>query len=346
MQIDQFFLERFLRAGLAAFVTFSLSISLTPLFTYFAYKNEWWKKVKDTAWIGGGKEKAPIFHKLHAKKHERNIPTMAGILIWIPVAVFTLVFNLSRQQTWLPLFVLVAVGILGLVDDYININSENGGIAGIKSRVKMTWLLILSLAGGIWFHFNLGKEFLAIPFLGNFNMGLLYVPLFMLVVVSAANAVNITDGLDGLSGGLLIFAFGAYTVIAMLQGYFGIAIFCASVVGAMLSYTWFNIYPARFFMGDTGAVALGATLGVIAMFTDTVFLLPIIASVFVFETLSVIIQLFSRKFLGKKVFLSTPIHHHFEAKGWPEPKVTMRFWVIGAVSAVTGIILYLFENIS
>ena len=339
--IDQFILQQFLRAGLTAFITFALSMTLTPLFTYFAYKNKWWKNARTTTWISNGKEDAEVYSSLHSSKHKRHIPTMAGILIWIPVAIITLVTNFDRTQTWLLLFALVSVGILGLIDDYINIKGLGAGIAGIKAKVKIGWLLAISFAGAFWFYFKLGRSFIDIPIIGVVNIKYWYIPLFILVVVSAANAVNITDGLDGLSGGLLILAFGAYSIISLLQGYYGIAAFCASIVGAVLSYTWFNIFPARFFMGDTGAVSLGATLGVVAMLTDTVFLLPIIASVFVFETLSVIIQLISKKFFGKKVFLSAPIHHHLEAKGWPEPKVTMRFWVIGSISAVFGIVLNL-----
>lgn len=348
MIIDAVVLSQFLRAAFAAFATFALAMSLTPIFTHFAYKFEWWKKARSKTWISKGKEEAKIYSSLHAEKHKRNIPTMAGILIWLPVAIMTLLTNLDRSQTWLPLFALGAVGILGMVDDYINIKGSSDGTAGIKAKIKMGWLIAISSLGAYWFYFKLHPSFhfISIPMLHHsIDIGIFYIPLFILVVVSAANAVNITDGLDGLSGGLLFAAFGAYSIIALLQGNYGIAVFCASVVGAVLAYTWFNIYPARFFMGDTGAVSLGATLGVIALLTNTVFILPIIASVFVFETLSVIVQLISKKLFGRKVFLSAPIHHHFEAKGWPETKVTMRFWVIGSVSAVIGVIVYLLGRV-
>ncbi|MEI6266595.1 MAG: phospho-N-acetylmuramoyl-pentapeptide-transferase [bacterium] len=321
-------------------LSFVLAMLVTPVFTYFAYKFQWWKQVKDTAWIGGGKEKAPVFHKLHAAKHKRKIPTMAGIIIWSVVAIITIFFNLDRSQTWLPLFTLISIGILGLFDDYINIRSD-GGIAGLKAKVKFSWLLLFAGAGAWWFYAKLGTNFIHVPGMGDYTIGWLYIPLFILVVVSTASAVNITDGLDGLSGGLLSAAFGAYAIIAFFQGNFGLAIFCGTVVGAVLAYTWFNIYPARFFMGDTGAVSLGATLGVVAMLTNTALVLPVIGIVFVIETMSDIIQLFSKKFFGRKVFLSAPIHHHFEAKGWPETKVTMRFWIIGAIAAFMGVVLAL-----
>jgi phospho-N-acetylmuramoyl-pentapeptide-transferase len=331
-------LPQIVRLFLLSTGAFLLSIFLTPVFTYFAYKYGWWKKVKDTAWIGGGNEKAPVFHGLHAAKHKRNIPTMAGVIIWGTVLIITLLFNFDRNQTWLPLFTLVSLGFMGLIDDFLNIRS-NGGIAGIKGKFKMAWIITFAAAGSWWFYSRLGYDLLHIPAWGDLSIGWLYIPLFILVVVSTANAVNITDGLDGLSGGLLSASFGAYSIIAFFQGNFGIAAFCATIVGAVLSYTWFNIYPARFFMGDTGAVALGATLGVIAMLTNTALVLPIIGFVFVVETLSVIIQLTSKKLRGgKKVFLSAPIHHHFEAKGWPETKVTMRFWIIGAMTAFFGVV--------
>jgi phospho-N-acetylmuramoyl-pentapeptide-transferase len=165
--------------------------------------------------------------------------------------------------------------------------------------------------------------------------------LFVLVVVSTANAVNISDGLDGLAGGLSTIAFAVYTVIAVLEQKYGIAGFCATMVGALLSYTWFNVFPARFFMGDVGSFALGTALGVVAMYTDTVLLLPIIGIVFVGEAGSVILQMISKKLRnGKKLFRVSPIHHHFEAIGWPEAKVTMRFWVIGQVAALVGLALF------
>jgi phospho-N-acetylmuramoyl-pentapeptide-transferase len=168
------------------------------------------------------------------------------------------------------------------------------------------------------------------------------VPIFVFVVVATANAVNITDGLDGLAGGLAAIAFGAYTLIAFLEQRYGLAAFCLTMVGGLLSYTWFNIFPARFFMGDVGAFALGTSLGVVAMLTDTIFILPIIGIVFVAEAGSVILQISSKKLRhGKKIFKIAPIHHHFEASGWPETKVTMRFWVVGQVAAFLGLIIFL-----
>jgi len=205
-------------------------------------------------------------------------------------------------------------------------------------------ILAVAVAGGMYFYSKLGYSSIFIPFVGGgteLHLGAFLVPVFALVVVATANSVNITDGLDGLAGGLATFAYSAFGSIALLQGNYGIAGFCLTVVGVLLSYVWFNIYPARFFMGDVGSFALGTGLAVVAMLTNSLVLLPIIGIVFVFETGTVIIQVLSKKILGKKVFLSTPIHHHFEAIGWPETKITMRFWVIGQVAGVVGVALSL-----
>lgn len=325
--------------GLFTFGSFILSMLLTPIYTYFAYKYKWWKKQRDSAWIGGGKEKAPVYQKLHAAKHKRNVPTMSGIVIWVTVGLITLLFNFNRAQTWLPLFTLISMGLLGLVDDYLNINS-NGGSAGLRSGLKFFWTAIAATAGAWWFYDKLGWSSIHIPAWGNLEIGWLYIPLFIFIVLATSHSVNITDGLDGLAGGLLIFSFAAFSIISLFVGQWALAAFCLTIVGALITYTWFNIPPLRFFMGDTGAIALGATLGVVAMLTNSVLVLPIIGFVFVIETLSVIIQLLSKKLRnGKKVFLSAPIHHHFEAIGWPEYKVTMRFWLIGMISAVVGVII-------
>lgn len=327
------------RLGFFVFGGFFISMIITPIYTHFAYKYQWWKKIKDTAWIGGGKEKAPVFHKLHAAKHKRNIPTMAGIIIWLTVAVITVLFNFNRSETWLPLFTLVIMGLFGLIDDYINIRSK-GGRAGVRGILKILWTVFAATIGAWWFYTKLGWNVIHVPAVGNFEIGWLYIPLFIFIVLATSNSVNITDGLDGLSGGLLIFSFGAYSVISLFVGQPALAAFCLTIVGTMVTYTWFNIYPARFFMGDTGAIALGATLGVVAMLTNSVLVLPIIGFIFVAETLSVIIQLISKKLRnGKKVFLSAPIHHHYEAIGWPETKVTMRFWIIGMITAVIGVVV-------
>ena len=331
--------EQFTDVALLGLLSIVLATALTPIYTYFAYRFRWWKKQRDTSMTG---EKATVYHKLHEEKHKRNIPTMAGIITVVTVAIVTLLFNLDRGQTWLPLTAMLGAASVGLLDDIFNLRSH-GGKAGLTARVKMLLITAVALAGGLYSFYKLGYSTIDIPFvMENIEIGWLFVPVFVFVVVATANAVNITDGLDGLAGGLLTSVFTAYTAIAFLQGNYGIAAFCLSIVGALTSYTWFNVYPARFFMGDVGSFTMGATLGVIAMLTDTVILLPVIGLVFVGETSSVILQVFSKKVFGKKIFKSAPIHHHFEAMGWPETKVTMRFWVIGEVAALAGVVLAIF----
>jgi len=320
------------------FLSFLTSMLLTPLYTTAAYMGRWWKKPRETAVTG---EAARVYRKLHAAKHERNIPTMAGMIFVVAVALVTITGNLSRSETWLPLAAMAGAGLIGLFDDIVNIKSLGRGIAGLRVKIKSLLLLIVATIGGWWFFAKLGVNSVDVPFWGSIHIGWLIVPLFVLVVFATANAVNITDGLDGLAGGLAVIAFSAYAAIAFIEQKYGIAGFCMTVAGALLSYTWFNIYPARFFMGDVGSFALGTALGVVAMLTDTVLILPIIGAVFVLETGSVLIQVASKKLrAGKKIFKVSPLHHHFEASGWPETKVTMRFWIIGQVAAFAGLIVF------
>lgn len=321
-----------------AFAGFALSMLLTPVYTAIAYKQEWWKKPRKDSVTG---ETATVYQQLHAKKHRRHIPTAAGLIFVVSVAIVTLIANLSRVQTWLPLALMVGAGMVGLVDDYLNVKGHSR-IAGINSKAKMLLITAVALAGGLWFHYKLDVSSISIPFIDSpLTLGWLIVPLFVLVVVSAANAVNITDGLDGLAGGLTAIAFSVYAIIALVEERYGIAGFCLTIVGALLSYTWFNVFPARFFMGDSGSFALGTALGVVAMITDTVLILPIIGFLFVAEAGSSIIQIASKKLRnGKKIFKIAPLHHHFEAMGWGETKVTMRFWIIGQVMGVVGLAIY------
>lgn len=329
-----------IRMLLLGFLGFLVSMLMTPVYTTVAYKWQWWKKPRTTTTTG---EKATMFMKLHGAKHKRLIPTMAGVVFVAAVILVTLPFNLSREETWLPLAALAGAAMVGLLDDIINIKGDGTGVAGLRSKIKLLLTTIVAVIGGWFFYYKLGVDTIHIPGIENdLFIGWLIIPLFVLVVVATANAVNISDGLDGLAGGLAATAFLAYAIIAALEGSFGIAGFCMTVVGALLSYTWFNINPARFFMGDVGSFALGTALGVVAMLTDTVLLLPLIGLVFVVEAGSSMIQILSKKLRGgKKIFKIAPIHHHFEAIGWPETKVTMRFWIIGQVSAVLGLIVFL-----
>ena len=315
---------------------FLFAMFLTPIYTFFAYRYKFWKQQRSTSTDG---KKLEVFTKLHAAKFRRNIPTMAGIIGVFSIAAITLLFNLDRAETYLPLAALVGGGIVGLIDDIINVRGLGGGVGGLRSGMKFTMITLIGVVLGWFFYAKLGIDSFHVPFVGEVTIGWLIVPLFTFAVVATGNAVNISDGLDGLAGGLLAISFSTFGVIALLQGNSMMAGFCFTVVGALLSYLWFNIHPARFFMGDVGSFAFGVALGVVAMLTDTLLLLPVIGLVFVLEAGSSLIQILSKKIFKKKIFISAPVHHHLEAIGWPETKVTMRFWVIGCVVAFTGFVL-------
>jgi phospho-N-acetylmuramoyl-pentapeptide-transferase len=318
---------------LLCFTAFCLAMLLTPVYTYFAYKYKWWKRERTHAASG---EVLTVINKQSIK---RDVPLMAGLISIAAITIVTIAFNWSRPQTWLPLAALVGGGLVGFIDDVINIRGKGGKVAGLRPQVKFAMITLVAAVAAWFFYYKLGYTSIHIPFASDWTLGLWLIPLFVLVVVSTGNAVNISDGVDGLAGGLLASSYGAFGVIALFQHNYGIAGFCLTVVGVLLSYLWFNIAPARFFMGDVGSFAFGTSLGVVAMLTDTLFLLPIIGLVFVVEAGSSLLQILSKKTLHRKIFIAAPIHHHVEALGWPKTKITMRFWLIGQICAILGIVL-------
>lgn len=324
-------------------VTFALSVGafmlamlLTPVYTLLAYRYKFWKRQRTTSTTG---EKLEVFTKLHADKFKRNIPTMAGVIFVVAIAVISLIFNLDRGQTWLPIAALIGGAFVGLLDDVINVRGQGKGVAGLRSSLKFIMITAIGLALGWFFYAKLGAVTIDIPFLGELMLGWIIIPLFAFTVVATSNAVNISDGLDGLAGGLVAISYVAFGIISIFQSQLFLAGFCFTVVGALLSYLWFNIYPARFFMGDAGSFALGTSLGVVAMLTNTLFLLPIIGIVFVVEAGSSLIQIASKRVLHRRIFISAPYHQHLEASGWPETKVTTRFWIIAIVASFVGVLL-------
>lgn len=326
-----------------ALAAFFLAMFLTPIYTHFAYKYKFWKKQKKTTASG---DSLPVMTKLHAHKFKRVFPTMAGIVGVVTVFVVTFVCNWHRGQTWLPIAGFVGGSIVGLIDDLINVFGDGHGAAGLRAPVKFAMITAIGLWLGWFFSFKLGWTSMMVPFIGSMNIGAVgMMLLFAFAVVATSNAVNISDGLDGLAGGLMMVAYGAFGAIALFQGQWQLAGFCVTVVGWLLSYVWFNVPPARFMMGDVGSFALGSGLGVVAMMTNSFFLLPVIGLLLVVEAGSSLIQMISKKFFGKKVFISAPIHHHLEAMGWGEAKIVMRFWVIAAIAAVVGIFLAAAGNI-
>ncbi len=324
----------------AAFV---LGLVIAPAFTDFLYKNKLGKKIRKTSTLDN--KEAPVFYKYH--KGKENTPTMGGLLTWAVVVILTVAFNFNRAETYLPLFTLAAAGVIGAIDDLLNIKGVGPNRGGLSFKTKLIIYFLVAVIGAWWFYYKLGWSSIHIPggnLFGlpyNIEIGLWYIPLFIFVLMGTTFASNQTDGLDGLLGGIMSLCFFAYSVIALVRGQIFLSAFCATMTGSILAFLWFNIHPARFFMGDTGSFALGMTLAVVAFLTNSVIVLPIIALVLVIEAISTIIQIISKKYFGKKVFLSAPIHHHLEALGWPETKVTQRFWVITAITAVIGIVIAL-----
>ena len=327
-------------------ISFIAAMALTPVLTHFLYKYKIGKQIR-------AEGDTPIFTELHKKK--AGTPTMGGLLIWIVVAAIAIIFwaalsvtgdpileqinFLDRKQTYLPLGIMVLAGLVGALDDImgvLKIGPKGGGL-GIKDRILL--YTFVAVVGAYWFYFKLGWDTIHIPAIGDFLIGFWYFPLFVFVIVATSFSLNETDGLVGLAGGVILPAFGALSTIAFSQGKVELAMFCAAIIGTLLAFLWFNVHPARFYMGDTGSMALGVTLGTIAMLTDSFLILPLICFILVIESLSVIIQLASKKIRKKKVFLSAPIHHHFEALGWPECKVTMRFWIIAWVMSAIGLVI-------
>ncbi len=333
--------------GTAAFV---VAMAWTPLLTHFLYKYKIGVKIKEKSDVG----EAPIYHNLH--KNKVGTPTMGGALVWVTVLALMVFFYLihpffqakiitrldflSRSQTWLPFFALITTALVGAFDDIFSVKgwgSNKGG--GVRFLYRFGWLILIATAGSLWFYFKLEQHSIHIPAFGDLQLDFWYIPLFILVVLATAFSSNETDGLDGLNGGILLIAFAVFGAIAFAQSKIDLAAFCSAICGSLLAFLWFNVYPARFFMGDTGAVSLGATLAVVAMMTNSVIILPIVCFVYVIESVSVIIQLASKKIFKRKIFISTPIHHHFEAKGWPETKFTMRAWILTGVAAATALVI-------
>jgi len=333
---------------------FVMAFLWTPVLTHFLYKYKLWRKNVRTKSIDG--KEATFFQKFHAE-NEVSIPRFGGLLIWITTLFLIFLFwglskitkiwwfdklnFLSRSQTWLPLFALVSASFLGLIDDILQVFSKGKYIGGgLSLKVRLFVVFLIGLIGAWWFYFKLDWRTLHVPGVGSFEIGIWYIPFFVLVMMATYSG-GVIDGLDGLAGGAFASIFGAYAAIALSRGQIDIATFCSTILGTILAFLWFNIPPARFYMGETGILGLTAALTVVAFLTDSVLVLPIIGFLLVIESGSVILQLLSKKFRKKKVFLASPIHHHFEAKGWPQYKVTMRFWVVGIVMAIIGVAIRL-----
>ncbi len=347
MHLPAFIVIKILVILIACFV---IAMAWAPFLIRTLRKWKMGKSIRDTV-------SAPIAAGMHAAKE--GTPNMGGLVIWMTVAVVMLVLAagcslrdqswcswsfLSRAQTLLPLGALIAAALVGFIDDYLNVKKIGPAGGGLRMRHRLLSYTLIASVCAWWFFSKLQWDSFHVPFVGTYELGWWYVPIFVFVIIATSNAVNITDGLDGLAGGPLVASFTAYGVIAFTQGRADLATFCAAIVGALLAFLWYNVPPASFFMGDTGAMSLGTTLGVIAMLTNQPLLLPIIGLPFVIETLSVIVQIASKKIRKRKVFKSAPIHHHLEASGWTEPQIVLRMWIVSLFSAGVGVILALIDR--
>ena len=273
-------------------------------------------------------------------------PTMGGMLVVGVVLFLAMALRIEGPATLTPMLTLMGVGILGAIDDYVNVRSG----VGMRGRWKLVWQTVVAILAAVYItnHFNLTG--LNIPLIGQVEVVPLALIVFIaFVIVGTSNAVNLTDGLDGLAGGVLIFSFVAYLLISLVAvpdlkfAHPDLAIFCALVIGALMGFLWFNVHPAQIFMGDSGALSLGATLAVVATVNGQLPLLAIVGIVFFSVIMSVVIQVISYRFRGRRVFRMTPLHHHFELIGWAEEKITLRFWIVAALAGLAGFSLFLYS---
>lgn len=341
-----------------ATVAFLIGIALAPFLSHYLYKHRMWKKKSVGLALDG--QPATITASLH-RDEAKKTPRMGGVIVWGSTLITVLFFLglayfidggfseklnfLSRNQTWLPFFTLIVASLIGLLDDFsvVSGGSGRGGYVGggLPLSLRIGLVLVLGFIGGWWFYSKLGMTSIHLPFNGDFNLGYFFIPFFMLVMLAIFSG-GVIDGIDGLSGGIMSSIFLAYGGIAFFQNQIDLAAFSVVVAGSILAFLWFNIPPARFYMSETGMLGLTTTLTVVAFLTKAVVVLPIIALPLFLSSGSVIIQMLSKKFRhGKKVFLVAPLHHHFEALGWPSYKVTMRFWVISVICALLGMVIAL-----
>lgn len=336
------------------FLSFILALLLTGVIIRLLNKYNVGKRIRKDG-------STPVFTGLH--KHKEGTPTMGGIVIWGTVLFLTVFFAivgrifpdvvitistvdvplqsldfLSRADTYVPLGALFAAAFVGIADDVLDSFNSNGGMS---PRRRLTLYTIIATIVAWWFTFKLGFDSVGVPFIGDFPLGLFYFPFVILVIVATSFSVNETDGLDGLAGGTIATILVSLGIIAFIQEKFDLTVLIATIIGALLAFIWFNVPPAKFFMGDTGSMSMGVMIGIIALLTDTAIVLPIIAFVLVLESSSVIIQVFSKKVFKRRVFKSAPIHHHLQALGWREETIVMRFWIISVISGVCGLVLVL-----
>ncbi len=348
---------------LPAILTFGIGILITFPVSNFLYKHKLWKKKSGKVDMRG--EETPVYNKLYEKR-DKGTPRMGGAIIWLSVLILVFVFwflsrilpneifirldFLSRDQTWIPLAALFVGAIVGLLDDYLeifstrNIKNITGGLS-FKKRLLLTGMIATFVSG--WFYFKLDVQSVGVPFVGDLHVGILIMPIFIILTLLIYGG-GVIDGLDGLAGGVFAIMFSSYGLIAYSLNQINLAAFCAAIVGGTLAFLWFNIPPARFYMSETGTMALTITISIVAFMTDSIvggiglFVLPIIAFPLVISIVTSVLQIFSKKYFnGKKILIAAPLHHHLEAIGWPPEKVVMRYWVLTIMLSGSAIILTL-----
>ncbi len=336
-----------------ATIAFLIGIALTPFFTHFLYINKMWKPKGGKVALDG--TPAEVFNQLH---EEVGVPRFGGVIVWgsvfltagllqllwifFPSAFASLEF-ISRDQTWVPLGALAVGSFVGLLDDLFEIK----GRQGLKLRIRLGIVAIVSLLCAWWFFEKLAVVSISFPFIGHpLELGIWFIPFFMLVALFIY-AGGVIDGIDGLAGGEFSIIFAAYASIAYFQHQYDIASLCAAITGGLLAFLWFNVPPARFYLSETGTMGLTLVLTVVAFLTDVlgggrgVTVLPIIALPLVVTVFSNLLQVFGKKALKRKILRIAPLHHHFEAIGWPSYKVTMRYWIVGVIAAIIGMAIAL-----
>lgn len=347
------------RVLIPSVVSFIIGIGLAPIVSHYLYKHRAWKKKGGKGKGIGDQAGTPLFDALHQER-EVSTPRMGGVVVWGSVLVTALGITgigmltgepisqfdfVNRGQTWLPLFALMVGAFFGMIDDILEITKSTGGLS---LRWRLCAVASLGIFIGWWFYAKLGVTAIGIPFVGALQLGWLFIPFFV-VVMLALYAGGIIDGIDGLAGGVFAFIFMTYAGIAFAQNQIALAAFAASVAGALFAFLWFNIPPARFYLSETGTMALTAALAVTAFSADVlgegvgVAVLPIIALPLTVTVITTVLQALSKRLFGKKLFHIAPIHHHFEALGWPAYKVTMRYWVITIIAGIFGLALALLK---
>ena len=345
---------------LPATIAFLVGIAMTPILTHYLYKHRMWKKKAGKIGLDG--RPTEVFNTLH-KEREVGTPRFGGIVVWGSLALTTFLLALlnyffdgpiltelnflSRGQTWVPLAALLIGSFVGLIDDLFEVRGNLDYLSGgLSLRKRLLVVGLVAFLSALWFYFKLDVSSVAIPFWGPLELGVLFIPFFVFVALSVYSA-GIIDGVDGLAGGVFAAAFAAYAGIAFFGNQLDLAAFSAGMTGALLAFLWFNIPPARFYLSETGTMGLTLALTVVAFLADTlgegigVAILPIVCLTLVATVLSVVLQLVSRTLFHRKLFLVSPLHHHFEASCWPSYKVTMRYWVVSVVTAIVGLTISL-----